>query len=249
MKVAFFPGCMVDMLYPEVGIAAVNVLERLGCDVEIPEEQICCGQMLSNSGYKKELVPVARNVIDAYYHMDYDYIVSLTGSCMSAIIDDYPIVIEDAEYKGKLAAISRRDKFYEFTEFLVDVLDVTDLGASFPHTVTYHKSCHVTRFLRVDEQPMALLGAVRGLEYREMEHADRCCGFGGTFSVKEPEISAAIVSEKCQTVIDTGAEVLCGGDVPCLMNIKGALSRLRTEGKLDRDIRVMHIAQILDARE
>lgn len=249
MKVAFFPGCLVDMFYPEVGIAAVNVLERLGCEVEMPKEQICCGQMLTNSGYKKELVPVAQRIIDSYYNMDYDAIVSLTGSCMSAIIDDYPSIIEDPEYKSKLDAISVRSRFFEFTEFLVDKLGVTDLGASFPHTVTYHKSCHVTRFLRVEEQPLELLRNVKGLQYIEMEHADRCCGFGGTFSVKQPEISSAIVAEKCQTVIDTGAEVLCGGDVPCLMNIKGALARLRTEGKLDRDIRVMHIAQILDARE
>lgn len=249
MKVAFFPGCMVDMLYPEIGVAAVHVLERLGCDVEMPDEQICCGQMLLNSGYTKELVPVAERIIDSYYHMDYDYIVSLTGSCMSAIIDDYPLVIDDPDYKAKLDAISLRSKFKEFTEFIVDTLGVTDLGASFHHTVTYHKSCHVSRFLGVEDQPLQLLNAVDGLEYIEMDHAGRCCGFGGTFSIKEPEISGAIVEEKCQTAIDTGAEVLAGGDVPCLTNIKGALQRMRSEGKLDRDIRVMHIAEILDARE
>lgn len=250
MKVAFFPGCLVDMFYPEVGIAAVHVLERLGCEVEMPEEQVCCGQALFNSGYKKEMVPVARYVLEALGGYKYDTVVSLTGSCMNAILNDYPAVLQGAESGFARVQLERlRPHMFEFTDFIVNQLGATDLGASFHHTVTFHKSCHTTRLLGIKEPPLQLLGAVEGLEYVEMKHADRCCGFGGTFSVKQPEISAEIVREKCQTVIDTGAEVLCGGDIACLMNIQGALSRMRSEGELDRDIRVMHIAQILDARE
>lgn len=248
MKVAFFPGCMVDMIYPEIGIAAVNVLERLGCDVEMPDDQICCGQGLINSGYRKENAAAARMIVDAYETSEYDTIVSLTGSCMNAIVNDYPIVFkDDPVYLERTEKLGKR--FYEFTDFIVNQLGVTDVGASFHHSVTYHKSCHVTRLLGIAEPPLKLLQAVEGLEYREMEHADRCCGFGGTFSFKQPEIAGEVVYEKCRTIIETGAEVICGADVPCLMNIKGALSRMRTDGRLDRDIRVMHIAQILDARE
>ena len=247
MKVAFFPGCMVDMIYPEIGIAAVNVLERLGCRLELPEEQVCCGEGLLNSGYRKEMVPIAKMIVNAYETSEYDTIVSLTGSCMHAIINDYPIVFaDDPEYLERTAKLAER--FYEFTDFIVNKLGVVDVGASFHDTVTFHKSCHVTRLLGVKEPPLQLLQNVEGLDYIEMAHADRCCGFGGTFSFKEPEIAGEIVGEKCQTIIDTGANVLCGADVPCLMNIKGALDRMRSTGKLSHDIRVMHIAQILDSR-
>lgn len=248
MRAAFFPGCMVDMFYPEIGIAAVHVLERLGVDLVLPKEQICCGQGLVNSGYAEESARVARRVIDAYYHTDYDLIISLTGSCMNAIVTDYPMLLEgDPVYSEKLESLTGR--IFEFTDFIVNHEGVTDLGASFPHTVTYHASCHLTRFLGIVEPPLQLLRAVGGLEYVEMEHKGRCCGFGGTFSFKEPEISGEIVREKCLTALATGAEVLCGADVPCLMNIKGALTRMRSNGEVDRDMQVLHIAQILDARE
>ena len=247
MKAAFFPGCMVDMFYPEVGIAAVNVLERLGVELELPEEQVCCGQGLLNSGYRKEMIPVAKMIVDAYETSEYDTIISLTGSCMNAIINDYQVVFaDDPEYLERTKALAER--CFEFTDFIVNKLGVTDVGASLHDSLTYHKSCHVTRLLGIAEPPMQLLACVEGLEYIEMEHADRCCGFGGTFSFKQPEIAGEIVREKCRTIIETGANILCGGDVPCLMNIKGALSRLRSEGALDRDIRVMHIAQVLDSR-
>ena len=239
---------MVDMIYPEIGIAAVNVLERLGCEVELPEEQVCCGQGLINSGYRKKTAPAARMIVDAYDTPEYETIVSLTGSCMNAIINDYPIVFkDDPVYLRRTQNLAGR--FFEFTDFIVNQLGVTDLGASFHDTVTYHKSCHVTRLLGIKEPPLKLLENVEGLEYREMAHADRCCGFGGTFSFKQPEIAGEMVYEKCQTIIDTGANVICGADVPCLLNIKGALGRMRSDGRLDRDIRVMHIAQILDSRE
>ncbi len=248
MKIAFFPGCMVDMFYPEVGIAAVNVLERLGCDLELPEKQVCCGQGLINSGYTKEMVPVAKMIIDAYDSDEYDLIVSLTGSCMNAIVNDFPIVFKnEPEYLKRTENLAKR--CYEFTDFIVNYLGVTDVGASLHDTLTFHKSCHVTRLLGIKEPPLQLLENVKGLEYIEMKHAERCCGFGGTFSFKQPEIAGEIVYEKCQTVIESGANILCGADVPCLMNIKGALTRLQEEGKLNRKIRVMHIAEVLDSRE
>ena len=247
MRVAFFPGCMVDMFYPEIGIAAVNVLERLGCKVRLPEEQVCCGQGLLNSGYRKETAPAARMIVDAYEPLAVDAIVSLTGSCMNAIVNDYPIVFEDdPAYLQRTRKLASR--CFEFTDFIVNQLGVVDVGARFAETVTFHKSCHVTRLLGIKEPPLQLLEHVEGLTYIEMEHADRCCGFGGTFSFKQPEIAREIVYEKCRTVVETGANVLCGADVPCLMNIKGALSRLRSQHRIDRDIRVMHIAQILDER-
>ena len=248
MKIAFFPGCMVDMIYPEIGIAAVNVLERLGCEIEMPEKIVCCGQGLINSGYREENKAAARMIVEAYDTPEYETIVSLTGSCMHAIVNDYPLVFKDEpEWLERAARL--KTKFFEFTDFIVNELGVTDVGAVFNDTVTYHKSCHVTRMLGVKEPPMQLLEAVEGLTYIEMEHAERCCGFGGTFSVKEPEIAAQIVQEKCRTAIATGAEVLCGGDVPCLFNINGALRRMKAAGALDHDMRVMHIAQVLDARE
>ena len=160
MKVAFFPGCMVDMLYPEVGIAAVNVLEKLGCEVELPDDQVCCGQPFSNSGYIEEAKPMMKKVIDAY--SGYDTIVSLTGSCAWAIKAEYPhFFADDAEYSKKIADLAPR--IHEFTQFIVDVLGVTNVGAHLDGTVTYHKSCHLTRMLGVEEQPLTLLKNVEGL--------------------------------------------------------------------------------------
>lgn len=244
MRTAFFPGCIVDMFYPEVGLAAVNVLERLGCEVELPREQVCCGQPLLNSGYDRESIPMMRHVIDAYY--GYDTIVSLTGSCMHSIIADYPPFFEDDRiYSRRLESLSSR--IFEFTDYIVNVLGVTDVGAHLDAKVTYHMSCHLNRLLGIHEPPLQLLKAVHGLEYVEMERADRCCGFGGTFSVKEPEISAQIVQEKCQTILASGADIVCGADQACLMNIKGCLTRMRADGQADHDVAVMHIAEILDS--
>lgn len=244
MKIAFFPGCIVDMMYPDVGIAAVEVLERLGCKIELPEGQICCGQPLLNSGYAKQTVPMMKRIIDAY--SGYGTIVSLTGSCTHAIVNEYPAYLaDDAEYLEKLKVLSAN--IHEFTDFIVNVLGVTDVGAHLNAKVTYHKSCHLTRLLGVRNPPLQLLQNVEGLEYVEMKQADRCCGFGGTFSVKEPAISTEIVREKCRTIDESGADIVCGADQACLMNIKGSLARMRRAGELNRDIRVMHIAEILNS--
>lgn len=246
MKIALFPGCLVDMFYPELGAAAVHVLERLGCQIKLPKEQVCCGQGLLNSGYAPETVPIAKYVTDAYDACgDCEAIVSLSGSCMHSIIKDYPVLFaEDPVYLERIESIA--PYFHEFTDFIVNTLGVTDVGAHLDAKVTYHKSCHLSRLLGVEEAPLQLLRAVDGVEYVEMEHAERCCGFGGTFSVKEPEISGEIVREKCRTIAATGADIVCGADQPCLMNIGGCLRRMRDTGEIDRDIRVMHIAQILD---
>lgn len=246
MKVAFFPGCLVDMFYPEVGMAAVRVLERLGCELEVPDKQVCCGQPLFNSGFGKDSVPVVENLIDAYE--GYETIVSLSGSCAYALkAEAGQFLADDPVYARKLEALKPR--MFEFTEFIVDVLGVTDVGARFPHTVAYHKSCHLTRLLGIERQPLSLLAGVDGLEEVPLRAADRCCGFGGTFSFKEPEISEQIVREKVQTAVESGAEYLTGADQCCLMNIKGALERMRETGEVGTNLQVIHIAQILDARE
>ena len=234
------------MFYPEVGLAAVRVLERLGCEVVLPDKQVCCGQMFYNSGYAPQANNIIKNTIDAYE--GYDTIVSLTGSCAYALrIEGRKFLTSEPAYLAKLERLKPR--MFEFTEFIVDKLGVTDLGAYFPHSVTYHKSCHLTRLLGIERQPLALLGAVEGLSYIPMRAADRCCGFGGTFSLKEPEISEAIVSEKVQTALESGAEYLVGADLPCLMNIEGRLNRMREAGEVQSDLKVIHIAQVLDARK
>ncbi|HJA40743.1 MAG TPA: (Fe-S)-binding protein [Firmicutes bacterium] len=242
MKVHLFTQCIVDMFYPNVGIAAVEVLEKLGCEVMLPETQVCCGQPLSNSGYIKDAKKSFKNMIRAFE--DAEIVVSLSGSCAYALTE-YPHLLDDEpEWKNRAEALTK--KTYEFTDFLVNVLKVENIGAKFPKKVTFHKSCHATRLLGIREQPLRLLNHVEGLEYIELKEAERCCGFGGTFSVKMGDISALMVDEKAQTVIDSGADVLTGVDCACLFNIEGRLKRLKDEGKLNRDIEVLHIAEILN---
>ena len=246
MKVHFFSQCLIDMFYPHVGMAGVQVLERLGCELTVPKKQVCCGQMFSNSGYNSAAKASVKNTIEAFEHAD--YVVSMSGSCAFAIKEEYFDILKDEPAWLKRAEqLSKR--IYEFTEFIVNVLGVTDVGARFEERVTYHKSCHVTRLLGVKEPPMKLLAGVQGLIYTEMEQADRCCGFGGTFSVKQPDISEAMTREKAMTIAATGADVVVGSDQACLMNIAGMLDRLHKEGVIDRRIRAMHIAEVLNSRQ
>ena len=245
MKIHLFSQCMVDMFYPKVGIAAVEVLERLGCEIVFPKAQACCGQPLINSGYVQASKAAMKNTIKAFEGAE--YIVSLSGSCAFAMKEEYPHLLAD-EPQWAMRAKEMGSHLYEFTEFIVDVLGVTDVGAKLNKTLTYHKSCHSTRLLGVKEQPMKLLEKVEGLQYIEMNQALRCCGFGGTFSVKQPVLSEQIVVEKAQSVVDTGAEILCGSDQACLMNIAGRLDRMRDNGQLNRNIKVMHIAEVLNSR-
>lgn len=249
MQIAFFPGCLVDMFYPGIGIAAVHVLERLGCDITVPEKQICCGQPLLNSGYAPETMPIIEQMVNAY--ADYDCVVSLTGSCMFAIQHDYTPYLQD-----KPALLEKQQRLagniYEFSDFIYRVLGVTDasavLGSKLEASATYHKSCHLTRLLGIEEAPINLLKSVDGIDYVEMAFAERCCGFGGTFSVKEPEISCEMVHEKAQTILDTGADVAVFEDAPCLLNVQGELTRMRDEGETSREVRCMHLAEVLDNR-
>ena len=245
MKVHFFSQCLIDMFYPHVGMAGVQVLERLGCELVVPRKQTCCGQMFTNSGYNDAAKAAIKNTIKTFEECD--YMVSMSGSCAFAMKDEYREVLKDEpewlERANKLSG-----KIYEFTDFIVNVLGVTDVGAHFADTVTYHKSCHVTRLLGVKEPPITLLTNVDGINYVEMEQADRCCGFGGTFSVKQPEISEVMTREKAMTIAATGANFVVGGDQACLMNIEGMLDRLHKEGVIDRRIRVKHIAEILNCR-
>ncbi|MCI1696242.1 (Fe-S)-binding protein [Aneurinibacillus aneurinilyticus] len=236
MKVSIFITCLSDAIYPQVGEAMSRILACQGVKLHFPEVQTCCGQPAFNSGYWDEARTSARTLLEAFD--DSDFIVSPSGSCTGMIHHYYPSLFKDdpvmltkaREFSGKI---------YEFSQFLVNVLGVTDIGAHFPHKVTYHPSCHGTRLLGIKEEPRQLLANVKGIEFVELPFAEDCCGFGGTFAVKMSEISGAMVEEKVQHVIETEAEVLVGMDMGCLMNIGG---RLRYEGK---QVRVMHLAELL----
>lgn len=235
MKVSLFITCLGDAIYPRVGEAMVRVLAQYGVSLEFPRLQTCCGQPAFNSGYWQEARASAKTILDAFE--DSDFVISPSGSC-TGMIHHYPKLFESDPVQ--LARAERlRDKSYEFTQFLVNVLGVTDVGASFPHKVTYHPSCHGTRLLGVKNEPMALMSNVRGLEFVPLPFAEDCCGFGGTFAVKMADISGAMVSEKVDHVKETEAEVLVGLDMACLMNIAG---NLRYRGE---QVRVMHLAEVL----
>jgi L-lactate dehydrogenase complex protein LldE len=242
VRAALFITCFNDTLFPGVGRSTVAVLERLGVDVEFREEQTCCGQMHWNSGYQLEAVPLARRFVRTF--ADAEAIVCPSASCAGMVREAYP----------RLAALAGDDdlaraaadvipRVYELTEFLVDVLGVENVGASFPHRVTYHPTCHSLRALHVGDRPLRLLRAVHGIELVDLEEAGECCGFGGTFSVKNADTSIAMLSDKVRHVLDTRAEVCAAADASCLMHIGGALRRQRT------GTRTMHLAEILAAQE
>lgn len=237
MRVSLFITCLADQMYPEVGESVVRILHRYGCEVDFPETQTCCGQPAFNSGYQDEAREVARNLIRAFEHSD--YVVSPSGSCTGMVHHYYPHLFKDEpEWAAKAEALV--NKTYEFAQFMVKVLGVTDLGIRFDHKVTYHPSCHATRLLGVKSEPLELLENVKGIDFVDLPKKEDCCGFGGTFAVKMADMSEAMVCEKAAHVCETGAEVLVGTDMGCLMNIGG---RLNKEGK---PIRVMHLAQLLE---
>jgi L-lactate dehydrogenase complex protein LldE len=242
MRVALFATCLVDGLFPSVGKATVALLERLGHQVEFPLQQSCCGQMHVNTGYPGQAYPLVRNHVDTF--AGYDAIVSPSGSCVGAIRHQHADLAERAG-DATLADGARRvaARTYELSEFLVDVLGVTDVGAYFPHRVTYHPTCHSVRLLRVGDRPLQLLRAVRGLELIDLPDAESCCGFGGTFALKNAEVSTAMLGDKMRHVLDTGAEVCSAGDASCLMHIGGGLERLRA------GTRTVHLAEILASTE
>jgi len=235
MKVSVFITCLSDAIYPNVGEAMVRILARYGIQLQFPRLQTCCGQPAFNSGYWKEARESAITILDAFE--DSDFVIAPSGSCTgmlhhyTKLFQDDPILLERAE---RLKA-----KSYEFTQFIVKVLDIKDIGASFPHKVTYHPSCHGTRILGIKDEPLQLMHHVNGLELVTLPLAEDCCGFGGTFAIKMGSISGAMVSEKADHVLETEAEVLVGLDMACLMNISGHLMH---RGK---PVRVMHLAELL----
>jgi L-lactate dehydrogenase complex protein LldE len=241
VRLALFITCFNDTLFPETGKSVVRVLRRLGHEVEFPYGQVCCGQMHFNSGYRRDAVPLVRSFVAAFE--DVDAVIVPSGSCTSMVRDHHPTVAREAG--GALVdGVARTvPKVYEFSEFLVDVLKVTDVGAYFPHSVAYHPTCHSLRLLRVGDRPTRLLRAVRGLTLVDLPRADECCGFGGTFAVKNTETSVAMGSDKVTATLESGAQVLCAGDNSCLTHIGGLISRQHA------GIRVLHLADILASTE
>ncbi|MEU7581112.1 (Fe-S)-binding protein [Streptomyces sp. NPDC041068] len=248
MRVALFLTCVNDTLYPDTGRAVVKLLTRLGVDVDFPMDQTCCGQAHYNTGYRHQAEPLARHFSDVFGSDAYDAIVTPSGSCGAMVRELYPRMGERARAEGRGDGLARTlapvvPKTYELTEFLVDVLGVTDVGAYYPHKVTYHPTCHGLRSLGLGERPARLLRAVEGLELVELPGAEECCGFGGTFAVKNSDVSAAMGADKVRHAESTGADVLCAADNSCLMHIGGTMARLRTA------VRPVHIAEILASTE
>ncbi|MFF9765785.1 (Fe-S)-binding protein [Streptomyces sp. NPDC014636] len=246
MRVALFLTCVNDTLYPDTGRAVVKLLSRLGVEVDFPAAQSCCGQAHYNTGYRHEAEPLARHFSDVFG--GYEAIVTPSGSCGAMVRELYPRMGERARAEGRGDALARTlapvvPKTYELTEFLVDVLGVTDVGAYYPHQVTYHPTCHGLRGLGLGDRPSRLLRAVKGLELIELPDAEECCGFGGTFALKNADVSAAMGADKVRNAESTGAQVLCAADSSCLMHLGGTMSRLRTR------IRPVHIAEILASTE
>ncbi|RRO20385.1 (Fe-S)-binding protein [Saccharopolyspora rhizosphaerae] len=240
MRVALFATCLGDTLFPAAPKATVQILERLGCSVDFPTAQTCCGQVHTNTGYRKQATSSVRTFVDAF--ADYDAVVAPSGSCVASVRHQHALVA-DGDRRLTRAVEHTAPKVHELAEFLVDVLGVTDVGAYFPHRVTYHPTCHSARLLRVGDRPLRLLRAVRALDLAELPAAEQCCGFGGTFALKNPDVSVAMGADKARHVRETGAEVLCAGDSSCLMHIGGLLSRQRS------GIRVLHLAEILASTE
>ncbi|MDK8244129.1 MULTISPECIES: (Fe-S)-binding protein [unclassified Corynebacterium] len=240
MRVALFSTCIGDALFPDAHKASALVLSRLGYDVVFPEGQTCCGQMHVNTGYQEQAVPIIQTYADAFADPSIDYVVAPSGSCAGAVREQHVRLAERYGNKALVdGATQAANKTYELTEFIVDVAGVTNLGAFFPHRVTYHESCHSRRFLKVGDRPYKLLEAVEGIELVDLPNVEECCGFGGTFSVKLPEVSAAMVSDKVRHIKESKAEFVTAGDSSCLMNIAGAMSRQHN------GIRALHIAEIL----
>lgn len=235
-RVALLVTCLVDLFRPTVGFAAVKLLEEAGCTVEVPRAQTCCGQPAYNSGDRENAKAVARQVIDSF--AGYDYVVAPSGSCAGTVKLHYPEMFAD-EPQMRSRAEELASRTYELVSFLVDVRGMTALAAHWRHSVTYHDACSGLRELGVKAQPRRLLTAVDGLELRELPDAEVCCGFGGTFCVKYPEISDKMVADKVLDIARTGAEAVLAGDLGCLLNIAGKLSRLGIP------IEVRHIAEVL----
>ncbi|MHA3022283.1 (Fe-S)-binding protein [Mycobacterium sp. BMJ-28] len=243
MRIALFATCLADALLPPAAIATVAVLERLGHEVVFPAGQTCCGQMHINTGYLREATAVVRHHVEVFEGAGCEAVVAPSGSCVGSVRHQHAMVARragDDALAARAEALAART--YELTEFLVDVLGVDDVGAYYPHRVTYHPTCHSLRMLGVGDKPLRLLRNVRGLTLIELPSADSCCGFGGTFALKNSDTSTAMLADKMTHILDTGAEVCSAGDSSCLMHIGGGLSRLRA------GVRTVHLAEILAGR-
>ncbi len=242
MRVALFITCFNDTLFPNVGIATTRLLERLGLTVDFPEAQTCCGQMHYNTGYQRESIPLLRHFVEVFG--DAEVIVAPSASCVGMVRDLYPRAAALSGDKALIEAVVQLiPRVYELSEFLVKRLGVTDVGAYYPHRVTYHPTCHSLRVLHVGDAPLQLLRAVKGIDLVELPNARECCGFGGTFAVKNADTSLAMLSDKTRCVLDTGAEILCSADTSCLLHIGGGLHRQRA------GVATVHLAEILASTE
>ena len=238
-RVALFVTCLVDLYRPNVGFSAIKLLEDAGCLVEVPEAQTCCGQPAYNTGDRRTAQDLARAVVDAF--LPYDYTVVPSGSCGGQISHHYPgLFAEDPHYRGKSEALAA--KTFELVAFLTDVLGVESVTAKYDGVVTYHDSCSGLRELGIKAQPRKLLAGMAGVTLKEMPDAEICCGFGGTFCVKYPDISTRMVTDKTKSIASTGADTLLAGDMGCLLNMAG---RLKREGT---PVKVRHIAEVLAGR-
>jgi L-lactate dehydrogenase complex protein LldE len=244
MRVALFITCISDTLFPQAGRATVEVLERLGHAVTFPPEQTCCGQMHVNAGYAEQAMPMVRRFVQVFGDADCDAIVAPSGSCAAMVRHHYPrLALQAGDQELHAQATELGSRVFELTEFLVGQLGVDQVGAYYPHRVVYHPSCHALRLLKIGDAPLRLLRNVRGIDLQELPEAESCCGFGGTFAVKNPDVSGSMLADKMRCVTETGAEVCTGVDSSCLMHIGGGLERLKT------GVRTVHIAEILAATE
>lgn len=240
-RVSLFGTCLVDQLWPAVGVATVEVLRRAGCEVAFDPRQTCCGQPAFNSGYREDARALARRFIAIFEDAPEDAVVSPSGSCVAMVRHFRDLFSDDEPWRRRAEAVAERT--YELSAFLIDVLGVDDLGASYRGRVTWHDACHALRDLGVHSAPRRLIRGVRGAELVEAANADSCCGFGGTFSVKYPEISTAIVDAKIEAIERANVRAVVSGDASCLMQIEGRLSRVGS------GVRVLHLAELLASRE
>lgn len=242
MRISLFITCFNDTLFPQSGRATVQLLERLGHTVEFRREQTCCGQMHFNSGYQQEALPLVRHFVDVFGGAE--VVVAPSASCVGMVRDLYNMAADVANDLALAKAIQAlQPRVFELTEFLVNQLGVEDVGAYFPHRVTYHPTCHSLRVLRISDAPLRLLRAVRGIDFVDLPDADQCCGFGGTFAIKNADTSMAMLGDKLNTVRETRAEYCVAADNSCLMHIGGALHRQRA------GVKTLHIAEVLAQTE
>lgn len=251
MRIALFATCIVDAMYPEVARDTVEILERLGHTVTFPQGQVCCGQMHINSGKFDQAAPVVRNHVNAFEDASFDYAVAPSGSCVASLSHQHGMIAQhvgDHALEERAAQVASRT--FELAQFLTDIAKIDNaaeqLGSYFPHTVAYHPSCHGMRLLRLGNRQKKLLETVEGTTVVSPSNWDTCCGFGGTFSVKNPQVSSAMLGDKVDALINTGADVCTGGDASCLMHIGGGLSRTRELKPQDTHIPpTVHLARIL----